>query len=941
MKKFLRITGIVILLLIIALIALPFAFKGRIVEEVKTAANDNLNAQFDFSDLSLSLFSNFPQLTVDINDLSIIGIDQFADKPLITANELSLTVDVMSLFGETISVRKVALNKPYIQILVLEDGSANYDIAKASEEVEEEQPGSESTGGFSMNIAEYTITDGTIIYDDATLPMRMQMEDANHTGSGDFEATNFTLSTQTSSSSVSLDYDGVRYIHEAGADLQADLGIDLDAFKFTFMENVLKLNGLELTADGWLAMPEEDIDMDLAFTTPGTDFRDLLSMVPADFAQDLSQVDVSGTMGLNGYVKGTYNDTKMPGFGVDLKIENGRFKYPDLPESVENIFIDFHMNAPDGIDAPSTEVELRRGHMEIAGNPIDAFLNLKSLGQDPMIDATLKAKVILESLGRAVPLEEGDELRGSINADVAINGKMSAIEAEQYDKFKAEGQVIIQDMFFKSDMAAYDMNVDVAYLNFTPQHIELSNFKSRIGRSDIAASGKFNNYLAFALEDEMIQGVFNMNSELLDLNEFMTETEAPTTSQENPVEEEEYGVINVPSNVDFVLNASIDRLIYDDIDMSNAKGKVVVKDRVASFKDLGMNLLGGNVNINGDYSTVGEQPQIDIDFNIKDMDIKQAANAFYTIDKMAPIAKSCSGKFSTNLSLKAALNESMTPIEETIDGKGRVKTKSVNVEKFEPLNKLAGELGIERLAKQRFENLDIGYRIEDGKIIVDPFVVKLDGVPATIAGNMTMNQELDYSLKMDLPVSKLPGNIGSQTAGVLGQLNDKFGTNISTATTIPVSLKIGGTISKPTIAGNYGELVKDQAKEVKDQIKEEVKEVITEKVDEAKEEAIAKAKAEADKLIADAQKQADKLVAEATKQAEDLRTKGYAEAQKIEDSAKNPLEKVAKRALADKARKETDEQANNLIEKANEQAQKLVDKARTDADVLIQRAEEQ
>jgi vacuolar-type H+-ATPase subunit H len=324
------------------------------------------------------------------------------------------------------------------------------------------------------------------------------------------------------------------------------------------------------------------------------------------------------------------------------------------------------------------------------------------------------------------------------------------------------------------------------------------------------------------------------------------------------------------------------------------------------------------------------------------MDINQAANSFYTIEKMAPIAKSCRGKFSTNLSLKASLDQNMTPIEETIRGKGRVKTKSVSVEKFEPLNKLASELGIEKLAKQRFENLDISYKMDNGKIIVDPFVVNLEGVPATISGSMTLlKQELDYGLKMDLPVAKLPGNIGSQTAGVLGQLNEKFGTNISTATTIPVSLKIGGTIDKPTISGNYGELVKEQSKELKDQVKEEVKEIITEKVDQAKVEAIAKAKELAAKIIQTAQAQSDKLVSEATKQAEDLRAKGYAEAKKVEDSAKNVLEKAAKRALADKARKETDKQADGIIAKANEQAAAIMSKAQSDSDALIQKAENQ
>lgn len=46
--------------------------------------------------------------------------------------ELSLTVDIMSVIGGgQIDIESIRLNQPLINLLVLKDGRANWDIAKA------------------------------------------------------------------------------------------------------------------------------------------------------------------------------------------------------------------------------------------------------------------------------------------------------------------------------------------------------------------------------------------------------------------------------------------------------------------------------------------------------------------------------------------------------------------------------------------------------------------------------------------------------------------------------------------------------------------------------------------------------------------------------------------------------------------------------------------
>ncbi len=942
MKKFLKVIGILFLLLLVAIITLPMIFSGRIKEEVKKLANENLTAVMEFEDLSLSLISDFPNVSVDIDQLSLTGTGEFEGVKLVDAESIVASVNLMSLFGETMKINEVGIVNAFIDVRVLESGAANYDIAVPSEETEEvaEAPTGEE-GAFAMTLKNYYIENAHIIYDDATMPLRFETTGFTHRGSGDFTADIFDLDTKSTAESVDLVYDGSHYINHAKLTLDAVLNIDNANSKYTFKDNVVSLNQLLLEADGWVAMPGDDIDMDISFKTKENDLVQLLSMVPAEFTQDLTGVVATGRVDLDGFVRGTYNETTMPGFGANLKVDNGSFQYPDLPGKVNNIDINVAIDASKGADNDAMTVDINRFYMEMSNNPIDITLHLRNPYTDPFIDCAVQAKVVMDNLKETIPLENGDELSGSVTANFNVKGRMSAAEEERYGDIEAGGDLVILGLNYSSDSLPYTVNMRSAYFNVTPSHIALTQFIAEVGKTDLSASGKINNYLSYFLKDELLEGEFNVASNNLDLNEFLAEdAETSSTTETADSTETATGVIRLPSNIDFKLNANFAKMVYEDMVITNTKGSISLKEAVASINNVTMETLGGTVKVNGSYSTQNEKPEVDMMFGIVNMDIQQAANTIETIDKLAPIAKSCKGQFSTNMSLVCLLDNSMEPIENTITGGGKVQTKSVYVEKFEPLNKLASELKIERLAKQTIEDVNITYRFEDGKVVVDPFTVKVDGIPATIEGTMSFQQELDYRVKMNLPADRLPGNLSSQASGLLGDLNDKLGSNISINAVIPISLRIQGTVEKPTIAGNYGEAIKEQKDDLKEQVKEQVKEVVKEQIDNTKAEAVAKAKEEAAKLMEDAQKEADKIMADARKLAADGKDAAYKEAKKVEDSAKNPFEKAAKRLAADKLREEADKAHDKAIAEAQKRADAVIATAQKQADAKVKAAEE-
>lgn len=944
MKKFLKITGIVILVLLIAIIAVPYFFKDDIVEMIKTEANAQLNASLEFGDVSLSLISNFPNLSLGIEDIKLTGVDEFAEVDLVQMGEFKAKIDLFSVFGDSIRVKAITLTDANIDVRVLADGKANYDIAKESEETAATGESEGDGGGFNLRLDEYSLNNVNLLYDDQATPMRLEINELNHSGSGDFSDVLYTLNTITTATSVDFAYDGVRYMREVETSIEANLEMNMEQMKFTFVDNKFGLNEMQLKADGYVQLNDEDIEMDLTYGTVDSKFEYLLSMVPAAFADDLAGVEASGDFELNGYLTGSFSETSMPGFGTTLTVDGGRFNYPDLPSSVENVQINMAVDAADGNDLDKMKIDIDRCYVELAGNPVDLKLKLRTPMSDPEIDCDLKAKLILDDIGNIVPLEEGESMSGSINADLALHGKMSSIENEDYEAFQAEGQIIMQQLAYQSP-GMVPVGVEIGYFNFSPQFLELSQFEASAGATSVSADGKIDNYMAYALRDELLTGTFNLRSDFIDLNEFMMEADEPMAEETGdiaaPDVEEPMSIIQVPTNIDFTLNSTIGKIRYEDVDVTDVNGQLEVKEGVVDLRDLDMKVLDGTVTMSGQYATVDPSaPTIDMLFDIRDMDIKKSAEKFYTIEKMAPLAKSCQGKFSTDLNFAATLDENMEPIEESMVGDGGLQTKSVYIEGFKPLNEIASVLGIDRLSKQTIEDINLSYQIKDGKAIVEPFDVKLDDMPATISGHTAIvSQEMEYDMTVDVPFEKFPSDWSNKANSLVDQINKKAGTNLSVGDEVPVNLKITGTAENPKVATNYGEVAKGEAGEIIDQVKEEIEEKVEEVIEEVKDDAKEKAREEADKILADAQKEADKILTDAREVADDAKDAAYDEAQKVEDSAKNALERVAKKKAADEMRKAADKAHKKAMDKAQEKADKVLADAEKKADDKINSVE--
>ncbi|MDD3322643.1 MAG: AsmA-like C-terminal region-containing protein [Paludibacter sp.] len=892
----------VIVVFIAALIILPYAFKDKITKLAKEQVNTMFNATVNFEDVNISFLRSFPNASVKLENFSIVGIDNFKNDTLLSSQNIDLIINIKSLFSDTgYEIGKLQFNNPKVFAHVLPSGVANWSIMK--EDTTQQAAPDTSSMSFNLKIKDFVIKDGEVIYLDEAGNMSALLQHLNHQTSGDLTADSSLLVTETTIDSLDFWMDGVKYLSKANVELNADINANINKMLFTFSKNSSRINAIPFSFSGWFQMPEEGYDMDLTLNAEKVDFKAILSMIPAIYAESFEGIKSGGAVDVSGFIKGKMIDDFYPAFDFKLSVVNGWFQYPNLPKSLQNINIAGHISNP-GKTLDETIIDLSQFSFLMGGNPFSAQMHIAYPMSDPELKLKAIGKIDLANIAEIYPLESDTKLNGELDMNLNLGGRMSYYDNNLYDKFIFDGKLDISNMQLKMKQLSQEVIIDNANMEFNNRYADLTALKMKIGRNDLTATGKLENFVAYALHDKTLKGTLNMQSNYFNVSDFMSsDNDKPAENNKKATSEPDtskLSVIEIPKNLEFTMNAGFKQLVYDKMDLTNAKGVLKIADGIMSFKDLGFQAFGGNLLMNGQYnSTNPQKPSVNFDISINEVIFKEIVKQVETLQKFVPVFENAVGKFSTKLSFNSLLQSDMMPDLASVIGNGTFTTKSIGLSNVPALTALGSSLKINELTNTTIKDLGLIFDIKDGKLNTKPFDVKLGNVKMNIGGSTGLDKTINYSGKV-----QLPDNIK------LGKLST-------------VNVKIGGTFTKPKIALDMASTINALVDDNKAKVATEVNKQIDNAKDKAlaeaqkqKENAIKAAQVEADKIKAEAQKLGDQLIAEAQKQGDVLIAK-----------TNNPIAKKVAEVAAKKSVDEAKKKAADLNAKAEVEANKVIQKA--------------
>ena len=807
-----------ILIVLVLLFTVPVIFKKQIKAKFEQTINSSVNATVKFADYKLGFFKDFPNLTFSLENMSVIGLGKFEGDTLAAFKSFDLAFNLMSIFSKSgYEVKSIIVDHAKVNALVLKNGKVNWDITKPS--VSTAQPGqvdpaanstpesapaksstSSSGSSFKVMLRKLEIKNSSIIYSDSCMLLYARLEDLNFRLAGSMTLTETLLKMSLNSGATTVIMGGVKYLNKAKIDSKINMLAELDSMKFTMRDNYFSINDLKISISGMVEMPGKDIKTDLHFGTDKASFKTLMSLISSVYMSGYENLKVSGDFSLSGTAKGLYNSaySTFPDISIDLIVNNGIISYPALPEKISNINVNANVFV-DGKVLDKTTLSLQKFHFELAGSPFDMTFFLKTPMSDPDFKGTMNGKLDLNALSKAVPMH-GMSLSGVIDMALSMSGRLSMIEKEQYESFDARGTLGIRNMIYS--FTGYPrLEIKDAALSFTPAFTKIESAHLIVeGKSDFSVTGNLENYIPYALRNKKLKAKLEVHSNLTDVTSIMNSMSDSTSASASVVQDTAgLALIPVPKNIDFDFHALIEKLSYDNIKAEKVKGHIFSRDGILSFRETGMNILGGTILMNADYDTRDTlKPMMKADFDIQNIGIKDAFNTFNTVKKLAPAANGVDGRISAKLNYVSLLGRDMMPIPNTINGSGNVKSNEITLLESKTFDQMKEVLKLGDKYDKTFKDINISFKIADGRVFVSPFDVRTGNLKMNIGGDQGLDQTLNYIVKTEIPRSDLGSSVNSLINGV-SSFASSLGIKVKPSDVLKVNVKVTGTFSKPLV----------------------------------------------------------------------------------------------------------------------------------------------
>jgi len=459
MKKALKISGGILLALLLILILAPFLFQDRIEKEVKTLANKKLKSEINFKKMNVSFFSHFPNLTLTLTDFSLKSCSPFEKDTLIGAHEIAFGVNVKSLFGKTIRITRIYFDKARFNILYNERGAANYNVYQSSDTaVSATRKDTTKAAGAELNIEHIIFSNCILVYADPTIPVRVVANGLNYAGKSKITSDFFDLTSEVKINALDVVYDRMKIIDAKPVTAKLSTRINNNDLSVNFEKNDLMIKDVPVQFTGKFFFEKEGYQFNMnllsvlekEFFTARFKIRQgktmwLSAKVNASMdlgkwskALDVKAVDVKGFYDVNFNAEGSYLtgpvhkkgirdevDTvilSVPKFDLKTRLTGGYLKYRTLPQAISGINFDLSASCPD-TNYKNINVHLKNLQLSFLKNLVKGSFDISSLNDMPVV-ADLNGSCNLAELKQVIPIDSID-FAGILNFDVKVNGNYS------------------------------------------------------------------------------------------------------------------------------------------------------------------------------------------------------------------------------------------------------------------------------------------------------------------------------------------------------------------------------------------------------------------------------------------------------------------------------------------------------------------------------------
>jgi hypothetical protein len=711
-------------------------YKDRILNQFIREANKQLNTPITIKKMDVSVFEDFPQLSIVFHDVYIEDSHP-GNYPLLTARKITFQLNPLQVWRGNYRVNGMQVHDSETHLKIDKDGLNNYTIIKKQSEKGAEK------GSVGFALSNVSLSNTKVRYVDLKL-----LHEFN------FNSKTLIASIHSVDDVYDIEADGELVTEKLmigvnnyleGKSFQIDSHLlyhDLEK-KLTIHPSDLFLNKAAFSVSGDYEWKSENI-IDLTTKGTHTDIQTLLSLLPESKAKKFAKYKSKGEVYFNARIKGTISKSTSPSLSVDFGFQDATLYHPDYKTQIEKATLTGSFASTHAGNLKEATLVLKDIQGRLNNEDFQANFILHDF-VDPEIILDFKGKIDAPALLDFYPIDNFKNVRGSLLIDIAFEGKVNLLKNKNTaQNVSTLGTVDLQDINLSYGKENVPLRHLKGNLQFSNNDLALSNVSGKLGNSDFLLNGFFKNIITFLLFENQPIGIeTDLKANYIDLNQLFAMGFGNNRSKDN---KEQYA-FNIYRHVNLNFNCDIKSLRYKRFHAQSVLGDLLVKNQMAVSRKLSLSTMGGNIKLSGIVDAQNNKA-IDVVSTLKLTGI-HLDSVFYVFENFNQTFvedKHLKGRATADVNLEMTLNQNLRLFNETLIADIGIAISKGELNNFEPLKKLERFVGDEGLNKLRFSELKNDIHIENKTIYLPQMEVRNNVTDIKISGTHTFDQQIDYRL---------------------------------------------------------------------------------------------------------------------------------------------------------------------------------------------------
>lgn len=740
-KRILIISALSLGVLLIALVLSVVFFKDKIIAEFIREANKYLNTPVKVGKIDVSIFDNFPQLSIQLNDVYVEDSHPGV-YPLLTANKISFQLNPIEVWQGKYNVKGLVISQSETNLKLNRNGVSNYDIIKP-------MASGETQSSVRFALKNVSLNQTLVKYSDLRSADRHIFRSEKLNASIDIEDVIYRISGTGDVTSEMINIEGTSYLQNKTFLIETNLVYNDEQKGINIEPSVLKMGKASFSITGNYQWKDKS-EINLETKGTNTDIQTLISFLPEATAKHLAKYESEGDIYFSSSLRGVISRNRSPSLKISFGFRKATLFHPDYKARIESAEMEGSFAVADLSQLQGATLVLKDVSGQLNGQFFKGNLVINDF-KDPSVICNFKGKLDAAEVLNFYPVSALENVSGILDADVSLEGKLDKLKDKSTaQEVKTQGTIDLQ----KIDLDYGKNKIPVRALNgslqFNNNDLALSNVTGSLGTSDFVMNGFFKNVITFLLFENQPIGIeADLSSDYINLDEMFTIIFGSDADDED-------FKFSINKNVSLNFNCDVQSMNYKRFRGKKIQGDLLIKNQMAVSRNLKLSAMGGTLELSGILDAQNPKA-IDVvaTARMTDLHIDSAFYIFENFQQDFIQDKHLKGDVTADVVLEMTLQENLRLYPETLIADVGATLRNGQLNNFDPMQKLNKYLDDEGLSKLRFAEIRNDIHIENKTVFIPEMEIKTNLTSLTLSGTHTFDQQIAYRIMTPLRRKKI------------------------------------------------------------------------------------------------------------------------------------------------------------------------------------------